>query len=621
MGGSYDLQFVDSITVGASVRLDLNAAPYTLFKDTDFGMPELRRAATSTLLTDGERYPAAAYGNRMIRLVLQLNRGTDDDAATAVQRLARELDRPTNILRYRPGTSTAVHFRTFRAAPQAIRWDPELRQITAVVPAEPFALGTQITLPPMTVYNDPAEGTTLNGNPYFETDASNWAGTGGTVARSTAQFHQGAASLLLTPGGVATDVDAHSEMVPTAVGTLYRASAWVRCAVARTVDLTLSFLDAGGITVSSTTTPVAVAATTWTLIEVYDTAPPGTTQAQMIVEMGSTPPAGHLLYIDEARIRATGDQSGQPNGPGGLCFDIAGVRGDVETPVLLEMPVASGLTTLLGGPSIKTVVGTRRRGTPSDAWLCIQAEQLTTLSADTTVQAHDPVMSGDGQNFLRVSFATTPGMTHRAGQNFSGVEQRGTFRAFARIRRSDATSVIRMRADYGTNLGHVTGDPVTLPLTASPVVVDLGLISVPACADPIGYGYSGEEINLRGAVGFGAERVSGSGTLDVDYIALVPADDQLMIIDWPDGGGTGGDLARIDGPSGVPYIWSPLGYLVRVNGPFALAGASAINVSPGVTNRVFWLRTVDWPGDNLADSTVITASYWPRYLYVAPVGS
>ncbi|MEU8158049.1 carbohydrate binding domain-containing protein [Micromonospora sp. NPDC048986] len=577
-------------------------------------MAELRRAVVSTLMVDGDRYPAAAYTNRTITLVLQIWDVSDDDTAAALQALFRELDRPRNILRYRPGTSVGVHFRTFRTTPDAVTWDPVQRVVTAQVPAEPFALGLRVDLPPVIVYNDPAEGTTLNSNPFFTTSlsASGWTGTGGTVARDPGQAHEGTGSLLLTPDGVTATVTAQSELVPVTAGVVYRASAWQRCAAARSVSVGIGWYTAAGAFVSSTLVATSLAATTWTEVEAYGTAPPTATQARLIGgSMGSTPPGSHLLWIDEARIRRSG-------GPGGMCFDISGVLGDVETPLMFE----HGATALISSAAPKTMIGIRRRGTVTDTVVAVGAEELTGLGADTTLQTHDGAMSGGGDNYLRVSFSTTPAMTHRGGINWTGTAMRGTYRVLARVRRSDATSVIRMRVSSGG--GAVVGDPVVVPLSTTTRLVDLGLMAVPSCADPVVDGYSGVEMDMLGGVGFGAERVSGSGTLDVDYLLVVPADDALMVVDWPDGGAGTDPRVRLDGTAGMGYVLTSGGAVRRADQTVQIAGAGAIYALPGQVNRITWARSVDTAlasADSLNDTTTITVSYWPRHLYVAPVGS
>lgn len=159
--GPYLVQFVDSIVASPTVRLDLCNGVWILQPNSDLSPPGLRRATASTLLADGQAIPAAAYDNRVLRLVLRLDDGpvaAADTAAGHLQRLARELDRPTNILKWQPGTSNPVHFRTLRAEFDAIYWDPVQKTATVAIPAEPFGYGLPQTVTPITVSNDPAAG-------------------------------------------------------------------------------------------------------------------------------------------------------------------------------------------------------------------------------------------------------------------------------------------------------------------------------------------------------------------------------------------------------------------------------------------------------------------------------
>ena len=186
----YDLQFVDQISASPSVRLNLNSAPWKMRVGTEFGMPELRRAAVTTLLVDGDRYPAAAYGNRMLRLVLRVDTTSDDLDAAQLQRLYRELDRPTNFLLYRPGTSQPVFFRTFRCGPDSVIWDPFTKEATVQVPAEPFALGLRETLSQVTVYNDPTEGTDVvaASDPFTGIAVNGWGAAWTTTGGSASDY-------------------------------------------------------------------------------------------------------------------------------------------------------------------------------------------------------------------------------------------------------------------------------------------------------------------------------------------------------------------------------------------------------------------------------------------------
>lgn len=142
----------------------------------------------------------------------------------------------------------------------------------------------------------------LNNNPFFEVDASDWSPFGCTFVRSTAQFHQGVASGLLTPDGVTATVRVESGRDVAAVGASYKMGAWVRCATARNVQVSINWFDAASAFLSgSGSTSVAVLANTWTYIETPGLVAPALTGFLAgNVSMISTPPVTDLLHIDEA---------------------------------------------------------------------------------------------------------------------------------------------------------------------------------------------------------------------------------------------------------------------------------------------------------------------------------
>lgn len=153
------LRFVDSIASSPTVRLDLNDRTiWGMGDETTFGIPPMKRTVTSSMMRDGEYVGATAYGNRELNLVLQLF-SVGDAAATQIQALQRELDRPGNLLQYTPGNVTnTVFFRTFRASPDTVRFDPTRKQVRVAVLAEPFALGLREDVTAVTVNNNPAAG-------------------------------------------------------------------------------------------------------------------------------------------------------------------------------------------------------------------------------------------------------------------------------------------------------------------------------------------------------------------------------------------------------------------------------------------------------------------------------
>jgi hypothetical protein len=617
----YDVQFVDGISSTPSVRLDLALAPWNVRDTTEFTPPELRRSVVSTQLADGDRYPAAAYGNRVITLVVQILGTTDDATASALQRLMRELDRPSNILRYRPGTSQPVFFRTFRCGPSDVQWDPVEKAVTAHIPADSFGYGLRETLPTVIVSNDMVDQLPANANPYFETNAANWTATGGTIARSTAQAHEGAASLLLTPDGVTATVDARSELVTASPGQSWRASAWVRCAVARNVTVNINWRNSVGGLISTSSSTVAVAATTWTLLDLPATtgAPALTAQAQITVSMGPTPPASNTLHIDEARIRPAGP------GAGGCCWDITGVKGDVETP--LFMSIAQG--SISSPDRRQSVIAVRRRGTPSAAPFVLQAEAMSLVgTADTTLgAANDPLMSGPGQNYLRTTFVTFATMRRRASIDpwpaAASDDVRGTYRVYGRTRKAVGADVISMRLVWGGGGSLIFNDIATLRAASDNIVqyADLGLVQFPVGADPVTDGYSGDELAARGLYfEIQAARTSGTGNLDIDCLVFMPADDRQALISW-----------AIDAAA-TAFVVDPartMIYAVGASGEVRTAGLIELTsalpmVSPAVTNRIAFLQDtgqLSAGGDLLANSTTISPYYWPRYLSVAPVGS
>jgi hypothetical protein len=148
--------------------------------------------------------------------------------------------------------------------------------------------------------------TVLNRNSTFETNANGWEGSGGAVARSTAQFFSGAASLLLTPtGGVAAEArtDLTADGSPSVViGETYQASGWVMSPTGwATTVISIDWLNAADAvisTVSSSTVDLIV--NRWTYLTVRGIAPALTVKARIRFRETGTPAAGDLLYIDEA---------------------------------------------------------------------------------------------------------------------------------------------------------------------------------------------------------------------------------------------------------------------------------------------------------------------------------
>ncbi|WP_213451597.1 hypothetical protein [Rhizomonospora bruguierae] len=273
----------------------------------------------------------------------QVNMLTDNQsAATSVRNDTR------NFTVSGSGGTLASDATINERGPASLRWDfavgnPAGALLTIDSPSPEW--------PGVPVVNNSVDGPDINANPLFEADVSDWAPNAGegTVTWSTAQAHEGAASLLLTPDGAGTQAAAHSTAVPgISPGQMLRASAWVRCAVGRNIQLRIDWRTGGGTYLSSTTTTTAVVANTWTHLDVVGTAPATTAQAGITVLMTGTPPIGHLLHVDEARLRRfTPGRS--------LCFSFR-VLGGGTNPAVTLTPQLRWLNA--AGATLATTSGT-----------------------------------------------------------------------------------------------------------------------------------------------------------------------------------------------------------------------------------------------------------------------
>jgi hypothetical protein len=220
----------------------------------------------------------------------------------------------------------------------------------------------------------------------------------------------------------------------------------------------------------------------------------------------------------------------------------------------------------------------------------------------------------------------TPGtVTHviRANDTFPAngtatVEARGEYTVYARLAKTVAGDVWTAQLRYGVDsVAPVQNDIVTLPLVAGPFWMNLGKIPVPPWSDPMSHGFSGVLTKvLMPWVAFYAGRTSGSGSLDIDCLYFMPADDQTVIVRWPSTDTT----YAIDGTTdegGAAYaINTALDEVITTAEPPQIVGGGGFpEVIPGQTNRIHFLRHVDPTGtvDALTNTTTVVAYYWPRW--------
>lgn len=301
-------------------------------------------------------------------------------------------------------------------------------------------------------------------------------------------------------------------------------------------------------------------------------------------------------------------------------FDITGVQGDVPTPLLLVATSTGASGTPSGLVSKRVHVSTRRRGTPSGYSNVVQAEGMG-LGLNATVTA-DAAMSGGSK--VRISFGTSTLQLRLQSvfpaNNVSTIEARGEYRVYAKLAKTVAADPVTVQLGYGaTSAAAVMNAAVTLPTTnTGPWLVDLGLVPVPAWADPVALGYSGVQTKvILPFLGLWASRASGTTNLDIDYLYFMPADEPTTVIaQFPATDNVYAIDGTTDAGGSVYSITAALDEIITTaSAPQVVGGGGFPEVIPGVTNRIHLLRQVDQFGtvDALANTTTIKAYYWPRW--------
>lgn len=324
------------------------------------------------------------------------------------------------------------------------------------------------------------------------------------------------------------------------------------------------------------------------------------------------------------RVTVTGSPFTVSNNPAAgtnpCYFDVTGVLGDYPSPLLLVSTSTGATGTPSGLVSKWSHIGTRRRGTPSNYSNVLQAEDMTqgtnaTVTADATMSngSKSRITFGTATNVLRLS-DTFP------GNGTSTVEARGEYIVYARMAKTTASDVITVQLGYGgSSVAPVMNDVVSTPTaTTGPWWVNLGKVPVPPWSDPITTGFSGVQTKtVLGFVGLYAARTSGAGSLDVDCLLFMPADDSTVIVKWPTTDTTYAVDGTTDAGGSVYAVTTALDEVLTTSEPAQIvAGGGFPEVIPGgQTNRIHFLRNVDPNAsvDAVGNTTTFAAYYWPRW--------
>lgn len=332
-------------------------------------------------------------------------------------------------------------------------------------------------------------------------------------------------------------------------------------------------------------------------------------------------PFGYGLRVDVGSTTVTQDPAAGANG----CFlDITSVKGDVETPLLLTY---GGASNWAGGStwSFAGVAVSVRPGSSPYPALFRQAEALT-LGTDTTVVGSDATFSGSSK--ARVSFATDASLQVRLTGKLptatlpAGAENRGRYRVWARVKSTSGqiTSGFKLRQAF------TSGTDTTYTVQPYAQNIELGIIDVHT-AEPTAPGFDASSYGLADIsdVELQVSRTVGTGSLDIDYLLLLPADYRYSVCSG--GSGTAStDLVVIDCPNDHVYV--------SATAPFTTPRLS-LNVAVGRTgglpmvrpgdNRVYVFQTAPADGSGvgtrITDTLSVTAYYWPRYVYAKPVAT
>jgi hypothetical protein len=333
------------------------------------------------------------------------------------------------------------------------------------------------------------------------------------------------------------------------------------------------------------------------------------------LEIPAEPFAYGLLETPVSGVTVSTDPAAGSNG----CFvDVTGVKGDVESPAIIRWP-ASAIA-----DDQETIFAVRRRGTPSSAPFLIQAEAMT-QGTDTATQVNDANFSGSGNNYSRTTFATNATMVSRLQVltvGSAGVDLRGTYRVLVRYDKSVSGDGINLQLVWGPDsFGTVFNDVVATRSTTSTTTADLGLISIPSGVDPV-YGPDGVELPVSNTclLQLRAQRTSGSGTIDFDFLVLVSADDRFGIVHWDDAASSPTDHWILDANGTVAHARNASSQVISTAAPQISSGLPML--TPNQSNRIYMLRSTR-PGDTWSLTTVtpVSVSYFPRYLTVRPAST
>lgn len=327
-------------------------------------------------------------------------------------------------------------------------------------------------------------------------------------------------------------------------------------------------------------------------------------------------------------LKVTGSGTFNANPATGLHVDITSVQGDVAAP--LEVSLDGQGSASLALAQAYGLLSIRRRGTPGNVTHLVQAEACT-QGLDTTTQVNSASYSGSGNNYSRCTFATSPAtantrltFTMPTGGGTS-TDLVGTYKVIVRFAKTVAADVI------GTSL-RITAGTTYFPMadlylknSTNIQQLCMGTVTFPfnggMTVDPSGAPVVSNAVTCE----FRAWRTSGTGSLDIDYILFIPADERTAWIYWPTGTSVNPNryLHLLEGTQ--PWVTLAANDQIAGFFPSPLIDGGLPLVKPGATNRLYYVidanraaANVASPAHSISGSVALAWAYHPRYLYVRP---
>jgi hypothetical protein len=147
---------------------------------------------------------------------------------------------------------------------------------------------------------------TYGGNPSAETDVSGWTGTAATITRVTTPVNAGGSTgaFKITASAAGSALSSRMDLNPrisVTAGLPYTFSASLHVGGQAGVDgaIRAYFMDAAGVTLSSTATSAVVATNGYTRVSVTGTAPTGAASVMLRVGLNAAHASGAYVYADD----------------------------------------------------------------------------------------------------------------------------------------------------------------------------------------------------------------------------------------------------------------------------------------------------------------------------------